>query len=70
MERVRNTNCYWKGGVIVPDKKEQPKNGEKQEEGFTGSPEQQLPDLESEDKKDRQEKHPKKESQSDKQKEK
>ncbi|WP_281862650.1 hypothetical protein [Planomicrobium okeanokoites] len=33
----------------MPDKKEQQNNGEDREEHFTGTPEEQLPDLEAED---------------------
>lgn len=33
----------------MPDKKEQQNNGEDREERFTGTPEEQLPDLEAED---------------------
>lgn len=52
----------------MPDKKERPRDDEKKEKSFTGSPEQQLPDLEAEDTPDRQEQHSKKETDSDKQK--
>lgn len=52
---------------MMPDKKVQQKDDENKEKSFTGSPEQQLPDLEAEDSQERQEKPSKKESQSEEQ---
>lgn len=40
----------------MPDKKDQQNEEEQKEEKFTGSPEQQLPDLEAEDLQERQSK--------------
>lgn len=39
----------------MTDKKEERNNGEEKEEHFTGSPEEQLPDLEAEDSHDQSE---------------
>ncbi|XKE96343.1 hypothetical protein LG326_08660 [Metaplanococcus flavidus] len=49
----------------MPDKKEQQNNGEDREEHFTGTPEEQLPDLEAEDMQNQQKERAEKEEDSD-----
>ena len=51
---------------MMPDKKAHQKDVEEKEKSFTGSPEQQLPDLEAEDERDQQDQQSEKEAQSDK----
>lgn len=51
----------------MADKKEQRNGGEDKEENFTGSPEEQLPDLEAEDIQNRQKERAEKEGESDNQ---
>lgn len=49
---------------MMPDKKDHQKDAEEKEKSFTGSPEQQFPDLEAEDERDRQDQQSEKEGQS------
>ncbi|QHJ71293.1 hypothetical protein [Planococcus halotolerans] len=51
----------------MTDKKEQRNNGEDKEEIFTGTPEEQLPDLEAEDIQNQQKEKAEKEEESDNQ---
>ena len=47
---------------MMPDKKDQQKGEENKEKSFTGSPEQQFPDLEAEGREERQDEKSKKKS--------